>query len=105
MHESDHDPSKKETETLFNPGKAQWLQEKGSKALDEDQQALLLAMAELEAKLGRELSAEEASALESLGAHMEGFNAQQIADAVRQMIDTPADPKRRTAWPELKRHK
>lgn len=105
MHKSDHDPSKQESESLFNPGKAQWLQEKGGKALDDDQQALLLAMAQLEAKLGRELSAEETAALESLSAHMEGFNAQQIADAVQKMINTPADPKRKTAWPELKRHK
>ncbi|HNT76221.1 MAG TPA: hypothetical protein PKH77_14490 [Anaerolineae bacterium] len=105
MHESDHDPSKQESETLFNPGKAQWLQEKGSKALDNDQQALLLAMAQLEAKLGRDLTAEEATALESLSAHMDGFDPQQIADAVQQMINAPADPKRKTAWPELKRHK
>ena len=105
MHEPDHDPSKKESETLFNPGKARWLQEKGSKALDDDQQALLLAMAQLEAKLGRELSTEEATALESLSTHMEGFNPQQIADAIQQVVNTPADPKRKTAWPELKRHK
>lgn len=97
--------SKHASDTLFNPGKARWLREKGGDTLDEDQQALLLALAQLESELGRELSEEESAALESLSSHMEGFNPQQILDAVHQMVQKPADPSKKTSWPELKRRK
>ena len=73
MTKKDTSTDKKGTGPLFNPGKAQWLRDKG-KELDKDQQALLLAMANLEAKLGRELSEEEAEALEALAEHMNGFD-------------------------------
>ncbi|MBN2002152.1 MAG: hypothetical protein JXA21_02245 [Anaerolineae bacterium] len=94
-----------DTEHVFNPGKARWLHDKGGKALDVDQQGLLLALAQLEAELGRELSEEESQALQALTSHMEGFNPEQITQAIREMVQKPADPNRRTSWPELKRHK
>jgi hypothetical protein len=97
--------SKNTPNPLFNPGKARWLQEQGEGTLDEDQQALLLALAQLESELGRELSEEESAALESLSAHMEGFDPQLISDAVHQMVQKPADPSRKTKWPEFKHHK
>ena len=104
MTKKDTSTEKKGTGPLFNPGKARWLREKGAE-LDKDQQALLLAMANLEAKLGRELSEEEATALEALAEHMEGFDPDGIVAAVQEMVEKPADPKRQTSWPELKRHK
>ena len=97
--------SKQTSDPLFNPGKARWLREKGSNTLDDDQQALLLALAQLESELGRELNEEEAEALEALAEHMDGFDADQIFSAVHQMVQRPADPSRKTSWPELKRHR
>ncbi len=105
MSKSKESTIQEDAEPLFNPGKARWLHDKGGKALDEDQQGLLLALAQLETELGRELSAEESQALEALTSHMEGFNPDQITQAIRDMVQKPADPNRRTAWPELKRHK
>ena len=90
---------------VFNPGKAQWLREEGTEELDDNQQALLLALAQLEAELGRELSEEETAALETLSSQMHGFSPQSIAEAVHKMVQQPADPARKTSWPELKRHK
>ena len=52
-----------EQDTVFNPGKARWLQDKGKEKLDEGQKALLLALTQLEADLGRELSDEEKQAI------------------------------------------
>lgn len=105
MTKSKHTPTtKKGTGPLFHPGKARWLQEKSAE-LDADQQALLLALAQLEAELGRELSEEETVALKVLAAQMDSFSSNKIIAAVREMVATPADPKRQTSWPELKRHK
>jgi len=90
---------------VFNPGKAQWLREEGAQELDDNQQALLLALAQLEAELGRELSEEERTALETLSSQMHGFSPENIVEAVHKMVQQPADPARKTVWPELKRHK
>lgn len=95
-HETD------DQESLFNPGKARWLREKGSRQLSEDQQALLLAMTQLEAEMGRDLSDDEATAVEVLITQMQGFDPEDILTAVRQMVNQPAKPDRKTSWPELK---
>ncbi len=97
--------SKDSPNPVFNPGQARWLREHGGQDLDEDQQALLLALAQLEKELGRELSEEESEAIEAMTAQMEGFNPEQIAAAVHEMVERPADPSRRTSWPEIKRRK
>lgn len=88
--------------TLFNPGKARWLQDKGGKQLDEGQKALLLALAQLEADLGRELSDEEKQAVDTLADQMKDSDIDAIKTAVRQMVNKPADPDRQTDWPDIK---
>ena len=89
-------------ETIFNPGKARWLQDKGEKQLDEGQKALLIALAQLEADLGRELSDEEKQALDSLADQLEDADMEVIKTAVHQMVSKPADPNRQTDWPDIK---
>ncbi len=90
---------------FLRPGKARWLQEKGAKSLDAHQRALLLALADLETELGRELSEEEQSALETIANSLGGYDPAEISRAVRQMVEAPSDPARKTDWPELKRPK
>ncbi len=90
---------------LFNPGKAEWLKKKGGRALDEGQQALILAMAQLETQMGHELNPEEAAAVEALTAQMGDFDPTAITQAVEKVVSTPADPDRKLTWPELKRKK
>ncbi len=87
---------------VFNPGQAEWVQQKGTKKLDEDQKALLLALSRLEAEIGRELGEEERTAIESLAVDLEGFDADEILRAVHQMVNQPADPRRKVSWSELK---
>jgi hypothetical protein len=93
---------RKEQDTVFNPGQADWVQEKGAQGLTKDQQALLLALAQLESEMGRELSEEERAAIESLAGNLEGFDPQGIKSAVHKMVNNPADPDRKTTWSELK---
>jgi hypothetical protein len=89
-------------DTVFNPGKARWLQDKGGKELDEGQKALLLALAQLEADLGRKLSDEEKKAVDTLTAQLKAFDIEAIKTAVSQMVTKPADPDRQIEWPDLK---
>jgi hypothetical protein len=96
--------TQKDKDRLFNPGKADWVQKKGSRDLDKDQQALLLALTQLESEMGRELDEDERTAIQSLADHLEGFDPQEIKAAVHRMVSQPADPNRKVSWPELKDH-
>ncbi|HEY89209.1 MAG TPA: hypothetical protein G4N98_05680 [Thermoflexia bacterium] len=87
---------------LFRPGKADWLCKEGVQNLDSGQKALLLALVQLEAELGQELAPEESQALASLGEQLPGTGAEQLRQAMRQLVQSPPDPKRKTTWPELK---
>ena len=87
---------------LFRPGQADWLRKEGAQNLDSDQKALLLALMQLEAELGLDLAPEEAQAIEALGEQLPGTNAEWLQRAMQQLVNSPADPKRQTAWPKLK---
>lgn len=95
----------KDDKSVFNPGKAKWLQSKGSSALDDDQQALLIALAQLEAQTGRKFTEAERAAIAEISQSMAGYDPDDILAAVRKMVNQPADPKRKTSWPELKKRK
>lgn len=101
MTDQHDDPS--EIESVFNPGQANWVREQADRQLDEDQRALLLALAQLEAETGRQLSDEEVEALEALGGQLEAFDATKITSAIQQVVNRPADPDRQLSWPELKK--
>ncbi len=92
-----------ENESMFRPGKATWVKQQGDQALDADQRALLLALTQLEQELGRELTPEEQAVLESLGAGLQGGDAEAIIQAVREMVQRPSDPRRKIDWSELRR--
>ena len=93
----------RDKDTIFNPGKARWLQGKGKEKLDEGQKALLLALTQLEADLGRELSDEEKQAVDSLADQLKDYDLEIIKTAVNQMVTKPADPDRQVEWPDIKR--
>lgn len=94
----------KASETVFNPGQADRIRDKAVRRLDEDQRALLLALARLEAETGHELSDAEKEALAALRSELKGFDPSEIEDAIRQMVNRPTDPDRKTSWSELKDH-
>ena len=91
-----------EPASVFRSGQADWLQEKGAQDLTPEQQALLLALAQLEAEMGRTLSDAERAAIEALTDGQEGFDPEEIAIAIHQVVNTPANPDRQTSWSELK---
>ncbi len=70
-------------------------------ALDEQQKALLLAMAQVEAEAGRSFSEEDRQFLSRLREEVNAAGA--ITDAVQRLVSAPADPRRRLSWKELKR--
>jgi hypothetical protein len=89
---------------LFAKGKAQWLLENARK-LTPDQRTLLLALTNLDVAAGHELTPEERPALEELSAQVEGYNAAEIQQAMkhvveaqtkRKVVDWPKDLKRKT---------
>lgn len=90
---------------LFKKGGARWLREKGINHLSTSEQALLLAMTKLETEMGRELTEEESETIEILASNMDGFDPEAIASAVHQLVSSPADPRRRMTWPEIKHQK
>lgn len=81
--------TKKRAKTVFSEGKARWLLQ-NTHELDEDQRALLLAMAELDKDTGRELTDEEHAALEKLAAETQGFDSAEIQSAVNKMVESKA---------------
>ncbi|CAG0929380.1 hypothetical protein TFLX_01291 [Thermoflexales bacterium] len=87
---------------LFAKGKAQWLLENARK-LTPDQRALLLAIADLDVAAGRQLSPEDRAALEELSTQTEGYDASEIQQAMKHMVE--AQTKRKVVdWPkDLKR--
>ncbi len=87
-----------EPDALFTAGKARWLL-KHADQLTPDQQALLLAIANLEVQTGRDLSADERAALDSLAAKLDGYDAGEITAAMKHVVE--AKPTRKVVdWPK-----
>jgi hypothetical protein len=86
---------------IMAAGKARWLLEGGVDRLDEEERALLLALVSLEADTGRELDKEEKEALDKILERV-GVDGEEIARAVRQMVE--AEPKKspKLDWSALK---
>ena len=89
---------KKQEATLFSAGKARWLLDNVGK-LDEDQRALLLAIAELDKDTGRTLTDEERAAMDKLAAKTQSFDAAEIQSAVQKMVKGKAKRKPVKGWP------
>jgi hypothetical protein len=89
-------------DTLMVAGKARWLLEGGIDELDEGERALLLAMASLDADTGRLVTAEEREAIDQIIARA-GVGGEEIAQAVKHMVEAKAHKNRRLDWSALKR--
>lgn len=87
-----------EEEPLFVAGKAKWLLENARK-LTPDQRALLLAMANLDVQSGRQLTAEERAALDELASQSDGYNPDEIEQAMRHMVEAKTQRKV-VEWPK-----
>ncbi len=87
-----------EEEPLFVAGKAKWLLENARK-LTPDQRALLLAMANLDVQSGRQLTVEERAALDELASQSDGYNPDEIEQAMRHMVEAKTQRKV-VEWPK-----
>ncbi|GEM_PF-2732691 len=87
----------KKRESFFRRHKV----EERLETLDEQQKALLLAMAQVEAEAGRTFSEEDEQLLSRLRDEVTAAGA--IEAAVQRLVSTPADPRRKLSWEELKR--
>jgi hypothetical protein len=88
--------------SLFKTEKASWLREGGAQELDVEQRAMLLALARLEAALGHDLTEADTEALDALGEQLPGMD-QEIARAMHQVVNAPADPSRTMSLSDLER--
>jgi hypothetical protein len=90
-----------EQDTLMVAGKARWLLEGGIDELEDGERALLLALASLEADTGRTVTDEERKALDQIAARA-GVDGEEIAQAVKHMVEAKATKNRRLDWSALK---
>lgn len=88
-------------ERLMPQGKARWLIEGGIDELDDEERALLLALVSLEANTGRALTDEEQQALDQI-IERSGAEGEEIAQAVKHMVEAKPKKKQRLDWSALK---
>ena len=93
---------KKKKGSILQPEGIKRLRGRGKKKLDDDQRALVLALAEVEA--GR-LSEEERAALDEMKAQVEEYDTEDLTRAVEHMVSAEAVADRKMDWPELKKRK
>ncbi|MEE8390395.1 MAG: hypothetical protein V3S14_06310 [Anaerolineae bacterium] len=88
---------------VFNPeGIRRLLAEGGGEDLNDDERALLLAMVGADTETGIELTEEERAALDKLRGQVEGYDADDLAQAVRQMVTSKPRDSRKLKWPKVK---
>lgn len=93
----------KRTGSVLGPDGARRLLESSKEDLTEDERALLLVLIGTDAEVRGKLSKQERAALDRLKEQMEGYDAGELAQAVKRMVTAEVIPGRKLAWPELKR--
>jgi hypothetical protein len=94
--------TKDKRESILRPEGIKKLLEGGGKKLTEDQRALLLALASVDAD---NLSEEEQKALEKLRAQMKKYDTTALEQAVEHMMTAEPIKERKVEWPELKKRR
>ena len=92
----------RQEEPVFRPDGARRLLEVGE-GLTDDERALLLAVIGADAEAGRGLDEDERTALDKLKAQVEGYDTQELAQAVKHMVTAKPRKGHKLRWPELKR--
>jgi hypothetical protein len=87
---------------IFHPGGARRLLE-GEADLTDDERALLLALVSVDTEAGRNLGEKERAALDKLKAQVEGYDADELAQAAKHVVTAKSRADRKLEWPELKR--
>jgi hypothetical protein len=91
--------AKRKRKSILSPEGVQKLLEGGGEKLHDDERALLLALAGVEAD---SLSKEERAALEKLKTQVECYDTKDLAQAVERMVTAEPVAGKKMEWPELK---
>ena len=90
---------KKQGKSVLRPDGVRRLLEGRGKRLTDDQRALLLALAEVDAGT---LSEEERAALDKLREQVKSYDAEELTRAVEHMVTAKTQTDRKLEWPGLK---
>ena len=88
---------------VLSPDRVRKLLKDGGESLTQDERALLLAMLSVDAETGESFIEEEHAALDRLMARLEGYDAGELAQAVKHLVTAKSRTNRKLEWPELKR--
>jgi len=89
--------------SVFRPGGARRLLEGGGEDLTDDERALLLALIGADAEAGGGLDEEGRTALDKLTAQVKGYDAEELARAVKHMVTAKPREGQKLEWSQLKR--
>ena len=87
---------------VFRAGGDRRLVEDGADLTD-DERALLLAMIGVDAEMGRSLGEKERAALDKLKAQVQGYDTDDLAQAVKHVVTAKPQEGKKLEWPELRR--
>lgn len=87
---------------VLRPDGIRRLLDGGGDDLTDDERALLLALIGVEAEAGRSFSEEERAAIDKLESQVEGYDADDLAQAVKHLVTAESRKERELEWPELK---
>ncbi len=93
---------KKREGSVFHPGGVRKLLEGKWEDLTDDEQALVLALASVDAETGGKLDEEERAALDKLMEQVEGYDPEELEQAIQHLITAKSQEGRTLEWPELK---
>jgi len=90
-------------EPVFRPDGARRLLDGSREDLTADERALLLALVSVDAEAGRSLDVQERAVLDKLKAQVEGYDAEELVQAVKHVVTARSRKGQKLEWPELKR--
>ena len=91
--------AKEKKESVLQPKGIKKLLKDGGKKLTDDERALLLALATVDAD---NLSEQEREALDKLKDQVKSYDAEALTQAIEQMVTAKPVEDRKLEWPELK---
>jgi hypothetical protein len=90
-------------DSVFRPGGARRLLNGSEEDLTDDERALLLALIGVDTETGKSLEEKDHAALDKLKAQVKGYDAEELAQAVKHIVTAEPRESRKLEWPELKR--
>ena len=88
---------------IFNPeGVNRLLAEGGGENLNDDERALILALIGIATATGSKLSEREQAAMNKIKTQVEGYDADELSQAVRRMVTSRSRESRKLQWPKLR---